>query len=103
MSSFEISFTEPLADRPHGWEGDAKSWDDGVYVGVTEGGSKVVVAKSRHDVLVVFSDGSWTTESAGMHTDAEPFTRVSDEDMFASIAFAGSMNYPDGKPEGGAM
>ena len=93
--SVEIKFqgNMPESNPVKFYTGDPASWPDGVY---QSGCLTIVVWFGDY-----FGIGAMNRPlPQGNRT--ENFARISDNPEIASITFAGSMNYPDGKPEGGA-
>jgi len=77
---------------------ELKNWPRGIYLSKTSG-LMCVKFHERDDLALCLRED----ESALEGTLSEPYVRISENPRIVSITFAGSMNYPDGKPEGGSL
>ena len=97
--SVEIKFQNdtPEVKPVKTYTGDVDTWPVGVYKStIADGGTCLKCCSDDAEVLFVGGSGfPYIAESL-----SEPYVRISDNPEIASITFAGSMNYPDGKPEG---
>lgn len=99
MSEVEIKFQQdaPESKPVKFYTGIVSYWPAGVYRSANK---KHLLVKSVGD-----SEGAayfFSGRVSCLIVATCEYTRISDDPRIASITFAGSMNYPDGKPEGGA-
>jgi hypothetical protein len=94
----EVKFQEDMSqvsDPVKTYVGDPDKWPVGVYRNPL--GSICVKCSSSACAFLFHPSG----QGANLEHARTVYTRISDDPRIASITFAGSMNYPDGKPEGG--
>lgn len=98
--SVEVKFadTGKIAKR---YTGKPGNWPDGVYQCQSSRGTETVL-RAFGSLLHIGGCGSINTSSQMTSFPTDRWIRISDSVVITSITFAGSMNYPDGKPEGGA-
>ena len=79
---------------------DVTKWPDGVY---QRPGWRDRIVVLDNSVVTILGSGAIYSQYAGLgeNRTSEDWVRISDTPRIASITFAGSMNYPDGKPKGG--
>jgi hypothetical protein len=102
--SIKIKFAEdaPAKQAAKIYTGDMAEWPDGVYRRMTFVASDVYVlvrrGKSVDPEILTQYDGA-----LGKNRTVFQWVRISDDPTISSITFAGTANYPDGKPEGWAV
>lgn len=102
--SVEIKFQQdtPESKPVKTYTGNPSKWPNGVYANGM--GKYVEFAIKDNDSFVAFNDRGTLIDGYEIGYDFSiGWTRISDDPRIASITFAGSMNYPDGKPEGGEL
>lgn len=90
--SIKIEFAgdQPEKREVKTYTGDITKWPDGVY----QWDGNIVVVKKQH----AYSIDTFAPWAGSNHTSGK-WCRISDNPTIASITFAGTMNYPDGKPD----
>ena len=90
--NIEFAGDQPTPKEAETYTGLASDWPDGVY---RLGSGLAYIVVCRGSVLTVCEDGKVDNPN---HSWYSPFARISSDPRIASITFAGSMDYPDGKP-----
>ena len=87
----EFAGDQPEKREVKTYTGSVKDWPDGLYAAK---GCYIIVGTLGR-VLITDDGKAWHIDDA-----VEAYTRISDDPRIAAITFAGTMNYPDGKPDG---
>ena len=87
----EFAGDQPEKRQAKTYTGNVKDWPDGLYAAK---GCYIIVGTLGR-VLITDDGKAWHIDDA-----VEAYTRISDDPRIAAITFAGTMNYPDGKPDG---
>jgi predicted AAA+ superfamily ATPase len=98
MSEVQIKFQQdaPESKPVKTYTGSVSEWPKGVY---RSSNQRHLLVKSASD-----SEGAayfFSGRVSCIYSVTCEYIRVSDNPCIDSMTFAGSMNYPDGKPEGG--
>ena len=89
----EFAGDQPEKREVKTYTGSVKDWPEGVY----QSGGELAIKFYGGDAEVMYiSDGT----ASKCKTLGYVYTRVSDNSTILAITFAGTMNYPDGKPDG---